>query len=165
LQKKLLKNIEMFKTGIGFDIHRFEKGRKFIIGGIEIPYEKGLYGHSDGDVLIHSISDAILGALGRPDIGYYFPDTDEKIKGIDSRKILEKVIKFLKEDGYEIVNIDSVIICEKPKILPYSEEIKKSLSEIICIEKERINLKGKTTEGFDKGNFCACISIVLIREK
>ena len=152
----------MYKTGIGFDIHKFAEGRKFIIGGIEIPYEKGLIGHSDGDVLIHSISDAILGALGRPDIGYYFPDTDEKIKGIDSKEILERVIGFLKDDRYEIVNIDSVIICEKPKILPYSEKIKKSLSEVIGIEKEKINIKGKTTEGIDKGNYCACISIVLI---
>ncbi len=154
----------MFKTGIGFDIHRFEKGRKFIIGGIEIPYEKGLLGHSDGDVLIHSISDALLGALGRPDIGYYFPDTNEKIKGIDSKEILKKVVEFLKEDGYKIVNIDSVIICEKPKILPYSEKIKESLSEIIGIEKERINIKGKTTEGIDQGNYCACLSIVLIKK-
>ena len=155
----------MYKTGIGFDIHKFAEGRKFIIGGIEIPYEKGLIGHSDGDVLIHSISDAILGALGRPDIGYYFPDTDEKIKGIDSKEILERVIGFLKDDRYEIVNIDSVIICEKPKILPYSEKIKKSLSEVIGIEKEKINIKGKTTEGIDKGNYCACISIVLISKK
>ena len=152
----------MFRTGIGFDIHKFVKGRKFILGGVEIPYEKGLIGHSDGDVLIHSISDAILGALGRPDIGYYFPDTDEKIKGIDSKEILKRVIGFLKDDRYEIVNIDSVIICEKPKILPYSEKIKKSLSEVIGIEKEKINIKGKTTEGIDKGNYCACISIVLI---
>ncbi|HOM26720.1 MAG TPA: 2-C-methyl-D-erythritol 2,4-cyclodiphosphate synthase [bacterium] len=155
----------MYKTGIGFDIHKFAEGRKFIIGGIEIPYEKGLIGHSDGDVLIHSISDAILGALGRPDIGYYFPDTDEKIKGIDSKEILKRVIGFLKDDRYEIVNIDSVIICEKPKILPYSEKIKKSLSEVIGIEKEKINIKGKTTEGIDKGNYCACISIVLISKK
>ncbi|MGC8976487.1 MAG: 2-C-methyl-D-erythritol 2,4-cyclodiphosphate synthase [Candidatus Ratteibacteria bacterium] len=155
----------MYRTGIGFDIHRFVKGRKFILGGIEIPYQKGLLGHSDGDVLIHSISDAILGSLGRPDIGYYFPDTDTKIKGIDSKKILKKVIKFLDEDGYEIINIDNVIICEKPKILPYSEKIKKSLSEIIGIEKEKINIKGKTTEGLDKGNYCICLSVVLITKK
>jgi 2-C-methyl-D-erythritol 2,4-cyclodiphosphate synthase len=154
-----------YRTGLGFDIHRFVDGRKFIIGGIEIPFEKGLFGHSDGDVLIHSISDAILGALGRPDIGYYFPDTDEKIKGIDSKEILKKVMRFLKEDGYEIVNVDSVIICEKPKILPYSEKIKEKLAEITGIEKERINIKGKTTEGFNKGDFCACLSIVLIKEK
>jgi 2-C-methyl-D-erythritol 2,4-cyclodiphosphate synthase len=154
-----------YRTGLGFDIHRFVDGKKFIIGGVEIPYEKGLSGHSDGDVLIHSISDAILGALGRPDIGFYFPDTDEEIKGIDSKEILKKVMEFLKEDGYEIVNIDSVIICERPKILPYSEKIKKKLTKIIGIEKERINIKGKTTEGFDKGNFCACFSTVLIKEK
>ncbi|MCM8767719.1 MAG: 2-C-methyl-D-erythritol 2,4-cyclodiphosphate synthase [Candidatus Omnitrophica bacterium] len=154
----------MFKTGIGFDIHKFKKGRKFILGGIEIPYEKGLLGHSDGDVLIHSISDAILGALGRPDIGYYFPDTDEKIKGIDSKKILEKVIEFLKKDGYKIVNIDNIIICERPKILPYIEKIKANLSSIIDIEKDKIGIKSKTTEAIDKGNYCACLSIVLIEK-
>ncbi|MCS7180845.1 MAG: 2-C-methyl-D-erythritol 2,4-cyclodiphosphate synthase [bacterium] len=154
----------MFKTGIGFDIHKFVKGRKFILGGVEIPYEKGLSGHSDGDVLIHAISDAILGALGRPDIGYYFPDTDKKIKGIDSKKILKKVIEFLKEDGYKISNIDNVIICEKPKILPFVEKIKESLSNIIEIEKEKIGIKGKTTEGIKKENFCASISVVLIEK-
>ncbi|MCM8785333.1 MAG: 2-C-methyl-D-erythritol 2,4-cyclodiphosphate synthase [Candidatus Omnitrophica bacterium] len=152
----------MFKTGIGFDIHKFKKGRKFILGGIEIPYYKGLIGHSDGDVLIHSISDAILGALGKPDIGYYFPNTDQKIKGIDSIKILEKVLEFLKEEGYKIVNIDNVIICEKPKILPYTDKIKANLSDIIGIEKEKIGLKSKTTEGIDKGDFCACLSLILI---
>ncbi|MCM8804795.1 MAG: 2-C-methyl-D-erythritol 2,4-cyclodiphosphate synthase [Candidatus Omnitrophica bacterium] len=155
----------MYKTGIGFDIHRFEKGRKFILGGIEISYEKGLIGHSDGDVLIHSISDAILGALGKPDIGYYFPDRVQKIKGIDSKKILEKVLEFLKEEGYKIVNIDNVIICEKPKILPYTDKIKANLSDIIGIEKEKIGIKGKTTEGLDKGNYCACLSTVLISKK
>ncbi len=156
----------MFKTGIGFDIHKFKKGRKFIIGGIEIPYEKGLVGHSDGDVLIHAISDAILGALGKPDIGYYFPDTDPKLKGIESKKILKKVIEFLKEDEYEIANIDNVIICEKPKILPFSDLIKESLSKILGVEKEKIGIKGKTTEGIDKyRDFCACISIVSIFKK
>lgn len=155
----------MFKTGIGFDIHKFVKGRKFILGGIEIPYNKGLLGHSDGDVLIHSISDAILGALGRPDIGYYFPDTDEKIKGIDSGKILKRVLEILKEDGYKIINIDSVVICEKPKILPFVKEIKENLSNLIGIEKEKIGIKGKTTEGIDKGNYCACFSTVLIEKR
>ncbi|MCM8818079.1 MAG: 2-C-methyl-D-erythritol 2,4-cyclodiphosphate synthase [Candidatus Omnitrophica bacterium] len=154
----------MFKIGIGFDIHRFEKGRKFILGGIEIPYSKGLLGHSDGDVLIHSISDAILGALGRLDIGYYFPDTEQKIKGIDSKKILKKVLKFLKKDGYSIVNIDNVIICEKPKILPYVEKIKINLANIIGVEKEKIGIKGKTTEGIDRGNYCACLSVILIEK-
>lgn len=154
----------MFKIGIGFDVHRFIEGRRLIIGGIEIPYNKGLLGHSDGDILIHSISDAILGALGRPDIGFYFPDRDEKIKGIDSKEILKKVIDFLKEDGYEILNIDSVIICDEPKILPFREEIRKSLSEILKIEKEKINIKGKTTEK-SKEDICECISVVLISKK
>lgn len=155
----------MYRIGIGFDIHRFEKGRKFIIGGIEIDYEKGLAGHSDGDVLIHSLSDAILGALGRPDIGYYFPDTDEKIKGIDSKEILKRVIGFLKEDGYSIGNVDIVVICEKPKLINFFDKIKDVLSGIMGIEKEKIGIKAKTFEGIGeigKGECCVCISSVLI---
>ncbi|MCM8771721.1 MAG: 2-C-methyl-D-erythritol 2,4-cyclodiphosphate synthase [Candidatus Omnitrophica bacterium] len=156
----------MFKVGIGFDIHRFVENRKFILGGVEIPYYKGLLGHSDGDVLLHSISDAILGALGRPDIGYYFPDTDEKIKGIESREILKKVIEFLREDGYEINNIDNIVICEKPKILPYFDLIKESLAKILEIPKEMIGIKAKTTEMIDKDNdYCASFSSVLILKK
>jgi len=156
----------MFRTGIGFDIHKFVKGRKFILGGVEIPYEKGLIGHSDGDVLIHSISDAILGALGKQDIGYYFPDTDNSIKGISSKEILKKVLQFLKEEKYEIENIDSVVICEKPKILPFSDLIRENLSEIIDIEKKRVGIKAKTTEGIDREiDYCACMSVVLLLKK
>ncbi|MCD6220899.1 2-C-methyl-D-erythritol 2,4-cyclodiphosphate synthase [bacterium] len=150
------------KTGIGFDIHRFEKGRKFILGGIEIPYHKGLLGHSDGDVLFHSISDAILGALGKPDIGYYFPDTDEKIKGIDSKRIIENVLSILKSDNFKIINIDCVVVCEEPKLNPYFPEIKKNLSQILNLKEENIGLKAKTIEKLIPGNFCAVLSTVLI---
>jgi len=150
------------KTGIGFDIHKFEKGRKFILGGIEIPYHQGLLGHSDGDVLLHSISDAILGALGKPDIGYYFPDTDEKIKGIDSRRIIEKVLAILKNDNFKIINIDCVVVCEKPKLNPYFPEIKKNLSQILNLKEENIGLKAKTIEKLIPVSFCAVLSTVLI---
>ncbi|HDD64517.1 MAG TPA: 2-C-methyl-D-erythritol 2,4-cyclodiphosphate synthase [Firmicutes bacterium] len=153
------------RIGIGFDIHRFEKGRKFILGGIEIPFEKGLAGHSDGDVLIHSLSDAILGALGKPDIGYYFPDTDEKIKGIDSTQILKKVLSIMKKERCKIENIDIVIICEKPKLSPYIPSIKKRISEITGIEEGKIGIKAKTYEKIGeigRGNACACLSSVLL---
>jgi len=153
------------KIGIGFDIHRFEKGRKFILGGIEIPYSHGLIGHSDGDVLLHSLSDAILGSLAKPDIGFYFPDTDEKIKGIDSKKILQKVLTIMKKENYIIENIDVVIICEKPKLSPYVPLIRKKISEIIGIDEKNIGIKVKTYEGIGeigKGNACACLSSVLI---
>lgn len=153
------------KIGIGFDIHRFEKGRKFILGGIEIPYSHGLIGHSDGDVLLHSLSDAILGSLAKPDIGFYFPDTDEKIKGIDSKKILKKVLTIMKKENCKIENIDVVIICEKPKLSPYVPLIRKKISEITGIDEKNIGIKVKTYEGIGeigKGNACACLSSVLI---
>lgn len=150
------------KTGIGFDIHRFEKGRKFILGGIEIPYQYGLLGHSDGDVLLHSISDAILGALGKPDIGYYFPDTDDKIKGIDSEKILEKVLVIMEEEKFKIVNIDIVVVCEEPKLSPYFPKIKKHLSLLLNLKEENIGIKAKTVEKLTPINFCASLSTVLL---
>lgn len=153
------------RTGIGFDIHRFVEGRRFILGGIHIPFEKGLAGHSDGDVLLHAISDAILGALGKPDIGYFFPDTDRKTEGIDSKKILENVLEILKGDGYSIENLDIVVICERPKLLPFAEQIKTNLSKMLGIDIERIGFKAKTYEGLGdigSSNACACFVSVLI---
>ncbi|MCM8778120.1 MAG: 2-C-methyl-D-erythritol 2,4-cyclodiphosphate synthase [Candidatus Omnitrophica bacterium] len=153
------------RTGLGFDIHRFVEGRRFILGGLHIPFEKGLSGHSDGDVLLHALSDSILGALGKPDIGYFFPDTDEKTEGIDSRNIVEKVNGILKEEGYHIENLDIVVICETPKLLPFAESIKKALSEILNIDIERIGFKAKRCEGMGdigRGDACACFVSVLI---
>ncbi|MCM8820591.1 MAG: 2-C-methyl-D-erythritol 2,4-cyclodiphosphate synthase [Candidatus Omnitrophica bacterium] len=153
------------RTGIGFDIHRFVEGRRFVLGGLHIPFEKGLSGHSDGDVLLHALSDALLGAMGKPDIGYFFPDTDKKTQGIDSRKIVDKVIGILKEEGYYIENLDIVVICEAPKLLPFAESIKKTLSEILNIDIEKIGFKAKTYEGMGdigRGDACACFVSVLI---
>jgi len=157
------------RTGLGCDIHRFIEGRKFLLGGVEIPFEKGLLGHSDGDVLLHALSDALLGAIGKPDIGSFFPDTDGSIKGIDSRKILNKAIGLLEEEGYYIENVDITVICERPKLLSFFPEVKKSLSGMMDgLDGTRIGLKAKTFEGLGEigtGNACACLVSVLIDKK
>ncbi len=134
------------RTGIGFDIHKFEKSRKMILGGIEIPCEFGLAGHSDGDALTHAIIDALLGASGLGDIGELFPDTDEKFKDIRSTILLEQVLALMEEKGFFPVNVDAVVITEKPKILKYRDRIVKNLSGILKISEDRISIKGKTAE-------------------
>jgi 2-C-methyl-D-erythritol 2,4-cyclodiphosphate synthase len=156
------------RTGLGFDIHRFSEGRKLILGGVQIPFEKGLLGHSDGDVLLHSLSDAILGAMGKPDIGFFFPNTDRNIKDIDSSKILDKVLHILQDEGYYIENLDIVILCERPKLLPFHEIIRDHLSGMLGVDAGRIGLKAKTFEGLGEigsGNACACMVSVLLEKK
>jgi len=135
------------RVGIGYDVHALVRGRKLFLGGVEIPSDRGLAGHSDGDCLIHAICDAILGAISEYDIGHFFPDTDQSIKDIDSVEILRFVSALAGKKGYTIVNIDAVIVAETPKIYPYREKIKERLSEILGIEKGAIGIKGKTTEG------------------
>jgi 2-C-methyl-D-erythritol 2,4-cyclodiphosphate synthase len=157
-----------YRTGIGYDIHRLVKGRDLILGGVKIPYEKGLLGHSDADVLIHSISDAMLGALGRPDIGMLFPDTAIEYKGMSSDAILKKAVSFVKRAGFKINNLDSILILEEPKISKYKDRIIKSLSSIIGCDKRRINVKAKTQERLGeigKKRAIACFAVVsLIKE-
>ncbi len=138
-----------YRVGIGYDIHRLEEGRELIIGGIKIPYEKGLYGHSDADVLIHAIIDALLGAATLPDIGTIFPDTDEQYKGANSTVLLKKVREMVLSKGYSIGNIDSNIIAQAPKMMPYIPEMKKRLSEVLDINVENISVKAKTNEKMD----------------
>lgn len=135
------------KMGIGYDVHRLVAGRRLFLGGVEVPFDKGLLGHSDGDVLIHAICDAILGALSEGDIGVHFPDTNESIKNIESVKILTYVQELAKKKGYRIVNIDAVIIAEEPKIMPYRERIREQLAKILEIDITSVSVKGKTTEG------------------
>ncbi len=135
------------KIGIGYDVHRLVEGRRLFLGGVEVPFYKGLLGHSDGDVLIHAICDAILGAISEGDIGVHFPDSDESIKGIESVKILAYVLELTKKKGYRIVNIDAVIIAEEPKVSPYREKIKARLAEVLGIDITSVSVKGKTTEG------------------
>lgn len=137
---------EIIRTGIGYDSHRFENGRKLIIGGVEIPYDKGLIGHSDADVLVHAVIDSMLGAAGLSDIGTYFPDDKEDFKNADSLKLLEKSLQLIKKEGYEIVNIDCNIIVEKPKMKEYIPEMKKKICEVIKISEKDIAIKAKTNE-------------------
>lgn len=135
-----------FRTGIGFDVHAFSEGRKLIIGGIEIPFEKGLEGHSDADVLLHAICDAMLGALALGDIGIHFPNTDPKWKDADSSMLLKHVISLVDEKGYELGNLDCVLAMEKPKISPYLVQITKKLSSILRVDVDQISIKATTTE-------------------
>lgn len=137
----------MYRIGIGYDIHKLTQGRDLIIGGVKITHEKGLLGHSDADVLIHAIIDAMLGALGLSDIGTLFPDTDELYKDADSTVFLKKVFSLIKEKGYKIVNLDSNIIAQKPKMMPYIPKMKEVLCEIL--ETEFISIKAKTNEKMD----------------
>ncbi|MCX5802170.1 MAG: 2-C-methyl-D-erythritol 2,4-cyclodiphosphate synthase [Proteobacteria bacterium] len=135
------------RVGIGYDVHPLVEGRKLFLGGIEIPYSKGLLGHSDGDVLIHAICDAILGAISEGDIGVYFPDSDESIRGINSIKILSYVMELVKKKGVKVVNIDAVIAAEEPKIHPHRELIRKNIAKILNVDIDRVGIKGKTKEG------------------
>ncbi|HKL76152.1 MAG TPA: 2-C-methyl-D-erythritol 2,4-cyclodiphosphate synthase [Halanaerobiales bacterium] len=135
------------RVGIGYDIHRLEKGHDLTLGGVKIPHDKGLMGHSDADVLIHALIDALLGAASLGDIGRHFPDNDSKYKDISSIILLEKTVDLLKNKNYNINNIDLIIIAEKPKIMPYNTKIVSKLIETLRIEKNMINLKATTAEG------------------
>ena len=135
-----------FFMGTGFDIHAFEDNKEMFLGGIKLPYEFGFKAHSDGDVLIHSVIDALLGAIGAGDIGEFFPDTNDKYKNIDSKILLEHIVTFVYNVGYEIVNIDTTIIAQKPKINPFKDEIKSSMAKLLKIEKQFINIKATTAE-------------------
>ena len=134
------------RIGFGYDVHKFSKDRKLIIGGVEIPFELGLLGHSDADVLVHAIMDGMLGALALGDIGKHFPDTDELYKGISSIKLLSYVNSLIKEKGYKIGNIDSIIVCEKPKMAPFIDSMRDVLSDVLETDKENISVKATTEE-------------------
>jgi 2-C-methyl-D-erythritol 2,4-cyclodiphosphate synthase len=137
------------RSGIGYDLHRLEAGRKLMIGGVEVPFDKGPVGHSDGDVLAHAICDALLGAAGLCDIGTHFPDTDPKWKGANSLIFLQHLHKLLEERGLQIIHIDAVIITERPKLGPHFPAMREALAKALGIETEQINLKAKTNEGVD----------------
>lgn len=136
----------MLRIGNGYDVHRLVTGRNLILGGVKIPFEKGVLGHSDGDVLVHAIMDALLGALALGDIGQHFPDTDSKYKNIDSLVLLKEVNKLVCSKGYTICNIDSIVVLEKPKIKPYIEHMRIKLSEILNISLDRVSVKATTEE-------------------
>ena len=135
------------RVGMGYDVHRLAAGRKLIIGGVEIPYEKGLLGHSDADVLLHAIMDALLGAAALGDIGKHFPDTDPEYEGISSIKLLEYVGRLLDEGGYVIENIDATIIAQRPKMRPHIDQMRENIAAALNIETEQVNVKATTEEG------------------
>ena len=139
----------MYRIGLGYDIHKLVEGRELIIGGVKITHEKGLLGHSDADVLIHAIIDGMLGALALDDIGTIFPDTDPKYKDIDSTVLLKHVYDLIKSKGYSIVNIDSNIIAQAPKMMPYIPKMKTRLCEMLGIENHQLSIKAKTKENLD----------------
>ena len=151
--------------GHGYDIHKLVPGRKLILGGVEIPHSKGLLGHTDADVLTHTIIDALLGASGLGDIGQHFPDNDPKWKDANSLDLLEVTYESIKNKGYKIINIDSTIVAEEPKLAPYTSEMKKVLSRAMEIKENQINIKAKTNEGLDstgqKNAICAWTSVLI----
>jgi len=154
--------------GTGYDSHKFKKGRRFVLGGVTIPYESGLDGHSDADALCHAVIDAILGASGKPDIGNLFPDTDAKWKNADSMLLLKQVAKGVKKDGVDITYIDSVVITEKPRLSPYVTEMRKKIAQSVGITVDRVNIKSKTNEGMGfigNGEGLAVISNVTVERK
>ena len=135
------------RIGHGYDVHRFKAGRDLILGGVEIPFEKGLDGHSDADVLLHAVMDALLGAAALGDIGKHFPDTDKKYQGIESTKLLWDVIGMLKEVGYKPVNIDSTICAQAPKLMPYIDEMRENIAVACGLRKSAVSVKATTEEG------------------
>lgn len=156
------------KIGIGYDIHRLVEGRKLFFGGINIPHDKGLLGHSDGDALLHAIADAMLGALALGDIGMHFSDKDPDYKDIDSKLILSKIFELVSKKGWSVSNIDSNIIAEEPKMAPFIPEMRKKIAEITGLGIEDISVKARTNEKLDaigKGEAIAVQAIVLLKKK
>lgn len=156
-----------FRVGLGNDIHRLVEGRKLILGGVEIPYEKGLYGHSDADALAHAICDALLGAANLGDIGTHFSDKDPRWSGADSLVLLARVCEMLAENNWRIINIDAIIQAEKPKMMPHISAMKSKLAEVMKIQISDISIKAKTNEGMDavgRGEAIAAQAIALISQ-
>ena len=158
----------MFRIGQGYDVHAFAEGRPLIIGGVTIPHDKGLIGHSDADVLLHAITDAALGAISEGDIGRHFPDTDAAFKDADSAKLLEEIWKLVDEKGYELGNIDCTIIAQRPKMAPYIEQIRERVAELLKADRSQVNVKATTTEklgftGREEG-IASLTSILLVKK-
>ena len=135
------------RIGHGYDVHRLVEGRKLIIGGVDIPHEKGLLGHSDADVLAHAISDALLGALAKGDIGHLFPDNDPKYKGADSLWLMSQILPIIKESGYRISNIDSTVIAQAPKLAPHILKMRENIAKVLEIDTDAVSIKATTEEG------------------
>jgi 2-C-methyl-D-erythritol 2,4-cyclodiphosphate synthase len=156
----------VFRVGIGYDIHRFKRGRALWLGGLRLPFPKGLEGHSDADALLHAITDALLGAAGLPDIGHYFPPSNPKIKGISSGAMLSKAVREAHRAGFRVVNVDSVVVCEAPKIGPHRDAMRQSVAKILGISMKDVQVKGKSNEGLDaigRGQALAAHAVVLLK--
>ncbi len=156
------------KIGMGFDIHRLAENRPMVLGGVDVPGPRGPEGHSDGDVLLHAICDAILGALGKGDIGMRFPDTDPRYKGISSRELLRDVAGLMDSEGFRVGSLDCTVIAEEPKLGPYREKITRAISDILKTSPEAVNVKGKTAERLGvigEGKAMAAYAVVLLDEK
>ena len=134
------------RIGHGYDVHRLTEGRKLILGGVEIPYEKGLLGHSDADVLAHAVMDALLGAAGLGDIGQHFPDNDDRYLGADSLVLLKEVCRLLKEKGYRVGNVDATVIAQRPKLMAYIPDMRKKLADVMNVDEDAVNVKATTEE-------------------
>ena len=155
------------RIGHGYDVHRLTAGRKLILGGVEIPFEKGLLGHSDADVLTHAVMDALSGAARLGDIGKLFPDTDPRYAGISSLKLLKEVAGLLQEKGYAVVNVDATLLAQAPKVAPYRETMVKNLAEVLGVHEEQINVKATTEEGLGftgDGSGMAAHAVVLLEK-
>ncbi len=158
----------MIRTGQGFDVHRLAAGRPCIIGGVSIPCDKGLLGHSDADVLVHAIMDAVIGALALGDIGTWFPDTDSAYRNADSLELLSKILSEPRLKGWKLVNLDSTVVAEKPRIAKYTLEMRKNIAKIFSVDPDRISVKATTTEGMGfcgRGEGIAAIAVVLFEKK
>lgn len=150
------------RIGLGFDSHQFEEGKPLRLGGVHIDFPMGLKGHSDGDVLLHSITDAILGALGEPDLGQLFSDRDQRWRGADSRLFLQEALRRMRGKGYRIVNLDCVLVADMPRIAPHKDAIRENLSGLLGVSPECLSIKGKSREGFCKEEGIACLCAVLL---
>ncbi|WP_282021087.1 2-C-methyl-D-erythritol 2,4-cyclodiphosphate synthase [Planomicrobium okeanokoites] len=158
----------MIRIGQGYDVHQLVEGRPLILGGIEIPHHKGLLGHSDADVLLHTITDAALGAIGDGDIGKHFPDTDPEFKDADSRKLMTHIWQYVKEQGYELGNVDCTVIAQKPKLAPYIEQLRESIAGLLEADVSQVNVKATTNEklgylGREEG--IAALAVILLVER
>ena len=155
------------RIGFGYDSHRLVKGRKLIVGGVEIPYDRGLLGHSDADVLLHAICDAVLGAAGEGDLGRHFPDTDPAYKDIPSRELLVRVNRIATKKGFRINNVDTTVVLEKPKLKEYLNKMVINVADMLEVDRDRINIKATTNEGMGfigRGEGVAAFAVVLIEE-
>jgi 2-C-methyl-D-erythritol 2,4-cyclodiphosphate synthase len=159
---------ESTRIGTGYDIHRLVEGRKLVLGGVEIPFEKGLLGHSDSDVLTHAICDALLGAAALGDIGTHFPDSDPRWAGVSSLEFLAHAVELITERGYSIANIDATVLAERPKLRPHIQAIRERLASVLSVDADRINVKAKTNEGLGsigRNEAMAAQAVVLIHRR